>query len=247
MFWPTYSITISSAAMGSMANRPQSWMCDLQNRILFLRNYRKTKQTRTSSRSAANIGATASVGFLPDCASLYLQLVELQQVAVAGERGQQAALLRAALRSGPGGGVDLRRDAHALQEGDERVWARPSPSSPPCPSPHLAVGRSAGVAAHLRVDRRLLRQQPGALQVLDLVLLVDLVVAFTARAAGGVIPHAVVPPLLLHAGDVGRCSGGVKEETQKDLQAAANRKKKKQFALFTSRGSCSLRKALSKA
>lgn len=114
--------------------------------------------------------------------------------------------------------------------------------------PHLAVGRPAGVAAHLRVDRRLLRQQPGALQVLDLVLLVDLVVAFTARAAGGVIPHAVVPPLLLHAGDVGRCSGGgVKEETQKDLQAAANRKKNKQFALFTSRGSCSLRKALSEA
>lgn len=26
MFWPTYSMTISSAAMGSIANRPQSWM-----------------------------------------------------------------------------------------------------------------------------------------------------------------------------------------------------------------------------
>lgn len=113
---------------------------------------------------------------------LYLELVELEQVAVAGEGGQQAALLRAALRAGPGGGVHLRRDAHAL-----------------------------------RVHRRLLGLQPVALQVLDLVLLVDLVVALAAGAARHVLPHAVVSLLLLHPGDVGRCTG-VKEDTETNLE-----------------------------
>lgn len=38
MFWPTYSITISSAAMGSMANRPHSWILLRPKRSFFLRN-----------------------------------------------------------------------------------------------------------------------------------------------------------------------------------------------------------------
>lgn len=53
MFCPTYSITISSAAMGSMANRPQSWMCDLQNLIFFLRNCKR--QTMGCYRKFDNI------------------------------------------------------------------------------------------------------------------------------------------------------------------------------------------------
>lgn len=39
MFWPTYSMTISSAAMGSMANRPHSWMRLRPKRSFFFRNY----------------------------------------------------------------------------------------------------------------------------------------------------------------------------------------------------------------
>lgn len=39
MIWPTYSITISSAAIGSIANRPQSWIWLRLKRILFLRNW----------------------------------------------------------------------------------------------------------------------------------------------------------------------------------------------------------------
>lgn len=66
---------------------------------------------------------------------------------------------------------------------------------------------------HLSVDRRLLRLQPRALQVLELVLLVDLVVALAPGTAGHVIPHSIVPSLLLHSRDVGWCRG-VKEEKQ---------------------------------
>lgn len=39
MIWPTYSITISSAAIGSIANRPHSWMWLRLKRILFFRNW----------------------------------------------------------------------------------------------------------------------------------------------------------------------------------------------------------------
>lgn len=70
--------------------------------------------------------------------------------------------------------------------------------------------------AHLCVDRWLLRLQPCALEVLDLVLLVDLVVTLTSRAASHVISHAIIPSLLFHTRDVGGCSG-VKEETEKAL------------------------------
>ena len=63
------------------------------------------------------------------------------------------------------------------------------------PGPHLGVGGG------------LLRQQPRALQVLDLVLPLDLVVALAAGAAGGVVTHAVVAPLALHRRHVGRCRG----------------------------------------
>lgn len=38
MLWPTYSIIISSAAIGSSANSPQSWIRLLPKRSLFLRN-----------------------------------------------------------------------------------------------------------------------------------------------------------------------------------------------------------------
>lgn len=76
------------------------------------------------------------------------------------------------------------------------------------------VFMSARRVAHLRVDRRLLRLQPRALEVLDLVLLVDLVVTLASRAASHVISHAIVPSLLFHTRNVGGCSG-VKEETEK--------------------------------
>ena len=45
MFWPTYSMTISSAAMGSMANRPHSWILLRPKRSFFLRNCIKTDNT----------------------------------------------------------------------------------------------------------------------------------------------------------------------------------------------------------
>lgn len=45
MICPTYSITISSAAIGSIANRPHSWMWLLLKRILFLRNWNKKTWT----------------------------------------------------------------------------------------------------------------------------------------------------------------------------------------------------------
>lgn len=38
IIWPTYSITISSAAIGSSANRPQSWMRLRAKRSCFFRN-----------------------------------------------------------------------------------------------------------------------------------------------------------------------------------------------------------------
>lgn len=67
--------------------------------------------------------------------------------------------------------------------------------------------------AHLCVNRRLLRLQPRALKVLDLVLLVDLVVSLASRAARSVIPHAIISPLFLHSRDVSRCRE-VKEGTK---------------------------------
>lgn len=78
------------------------------------------------------------------------------------------------------------------------------------------VFESVRQVAHLCVDRWLLRLQPRALKVLDLVLLVDLVVTLASRAASHVISHAIIPSLLFHARDVGGCSG-VKEETEKAL------------------------------
>lgn len=45
----------------------------------------------------------------------YLQLVELEQVAVTAERGQQAALFRSALRPSSGRDMDLGRNTHTLQ------------------------------------------------------------------------------------------------------------------------------------
>lgn len=139
---------------------------------------------------------------LSDC--VYLQLVELQQVTITRERGQQAPLLRPPLRASSGGGVNLRRNTHTLQreDGVRRVQKQ------------QVNDHNLFAAAHLRVDRRLLILQLCALQVLDLVLLVDLVVSLASCAAGHVIPHAVVSSLLLHARDVGRCKG-VKEETKK--------------------------------
>lgn len=62
-------------------------------------------------------------------------------------------------------------------------------------------------SSHLCVDWRLLRLQPCALKVFDLVLLVDLVVSLASGTAGHVIPHAVVSPLFLNSGVVGRCGG----------------------------------------
>lgn len=41
MFCPTYSMTISSAAMGSMANSPHSWIRLRPKRSFFLRNWGK--------------------------------------------------------------------------------------------------------------------------------------------------------------------------------------------------------------
>ena len=53
MTWPTYSITISSAAIGSMANSPQSWMWLRLKRILFFRNWYKKLQ-RVSCQKETN-------------------------------------------------------------------------------------------------------------------------------------------------------------------------------------------------
>ena len=44
MISPTYSVTISSAAIDSCANNPQSWIPDLANRSCFLRTCRITRQ-----------------------------------------------------------------------------------------------------------------------------------------------------------------------------------------------------------
>lgn len=49
----------------------------------------------------------------------YLQLVELEQVAVTAERGQQAALFRPTLRASSGGDEGLRGNALALQRETE--------------------------------------------------------------------------------------------------------------------------------
>lgn len=59
------------------------------------------------------------------CWFVYLQLVELQQVTVAGKRGQQTSLLWPTLRASSGGGVDLCRNAHALQRQDGNRWDSP--------------------------------------------------------------------------------------------------------------------------
>lgn len=71
--------------------------------------------------------------------------------------------------------------------------------------------------AYLCVNRRLLRLQPRALKVLDLVLLVDLVVSLASRAARRMIPHSVISPLFLHSRDAGRCRE-VKEGTKNTLK-----------------------------
>lgn len=50
MFWPTYSMTISSAAIGSMANRPHSWILLRPKRSFFLRNCTQEKTLMNQSR-----------------------------------------------------------------------------------------------------------------------------------------------------------------------------------------------------
>lgn len=84
------------------------------------------------------------------------------------------------------------------------------------PTAGQRVFMSVRQVAHLCVDRWLLRLQSCALEVLDLILLVDLVVTLASCAASHVISHAIIPSLLFHTRDVGGCSG-VKEETEKAL------------------------------
>lgn len=145
---------------------------------------------------------------------IYLQLVELEQVAVTSEIVQQASLLRPPLRASSGRGVDLRGNAHTLrrQRGVRRAHPQQVHTRVLLHKPSHSIH-----PAHLRVNRRLLRLQPCTLKVLDLVLLVDLVVSLASCAAGRVIPHAVISPFLLHSGDAGRC-GEVKEGTKNALK-----------------------------
>ena len=117
MHWPTYSITISSAAMGSRANRPQSWMWLRQKRILFLRNWNTgiSSVTKASCRLQRDtLNSTVCLGtdeWLTD-----LKLVKPEQVTVTAEGGEQTALFRPELRPRPQGRVRLAWKTYPLQK-----------------------------------------------------------------------------------------------------------------------------------
>lgn len=65
MIWPTYSITISSAAIGSIANRPHSWIWLGLKRILFFRNWYTSWQNETFVKTGSQLLQTLTWQFTP--------------------------------------------------------------------------------------------------------------------------------------------------------------------------------------